>query len=106
MFRGTALVAATPLPWSRRVLALLAGALLIDAFTLLQVASVGLVSFGAADAGPQSGGWSRALGATERRVRQGTRSAYAACGRAPARWIPLASAAATDGPWWRRPARP
>jgi hypothetical protein len=56
-----ALVLATPLPWWRRAAAALLGALLVNAFTLTQVAALAVATFGSAESGPGAGeGWSRA----------------------------------------------
>ncbi len=56
-----ALVLATPLPWRRRAAAALAGALLVNAFTLAQVAALAVAFFGSAESPGGAGeGWSRA----------------------------------------------
>ena len=55
-----AMVIATPLPLLQRALALTIGVFLINAFTLMQVASLAFVSFRLADAGGESEVWRRA----------------------------------------------
>jgi hypothetical protein len=61
-----ALVLATPLPWTRRLPAALAGALLVNAFTLAQMTALAIALFGSAEAGPAAAeGWSRARSVAE-----------------------------------------
>jgi len=51
---------ATPLPLLQRVFGLVIGVLLINAFTLLQVASLAFVSYGVAASGGESEAWNQA----------------------------------------------
>ena len=61
-----ALVLATPLPWWRRALAALGGALLVNAFTLAQVLALAVAFFGSAEsAAGAAAGWSRARSVAE-----------------------------------------
>lgn len=61
-----ALVLATPLPWTRRMAAALAGALLVNAFTLVQMTALAIALFGSAEAAPAAAaGWMRARSVAE-----------------------------------------
>jgi hypothetical protein len=61
-----ALVLATPLPWTRRLAAALAGALLVNAFTLAQMSALAVTLFGSTEAAAAAAeGWSRARSVAE-----------------------------------------
>ena len=61
-----ALVLATPLPWPRRLASALAGALLVNAFTLAQMTAVAIALFGSAESAPGAAeGWNRARSVAE-----------------------------------------